>query len=134
MQKRNSDTAKEFVFAIENVVKDVSLSQSGCEVSEDGLVMIVSGASVNVCPKWFGKSTLQKSDGSVLLRGADGRTLQDYGKRQIWLKIGNNLKRYDFNVIEVTKPILSVSTCVTESKHIRIAREPFLKCGDRRDL
>ena len=63
--KAEPDTANEFVFAIENVVKDVILSQSGCEVSEDGLVMIDSGASVNVCPRWFGKSTLQKSDGSV---------------------------------------------------------------------
>ena len=90
--KAEPDTAKEFVFAIENVVKDVSLSQSGCEVSKDGLVMIDSGASLDVCPRWFGKSTLPKSDGSVLLRGADGKTLQDYGKRQVWLKIGNNLK------------------------------------------
>ena len=87
------------MFAIEHVVKDVSLSQSGCEVREDGLVMIDSEASVNVCHKWFGKSTLQKSDGSVLLQGADGRTLEDYGKRQIWLKIRNNLKRYDFHVV-----------------------------------
>ena len=30
--KADSDTAKEFVFATEYVVKDVSLSQSGCEV------------------------------------------------------------------------------------------------------
>ena len=49
--KVESDAGKEFVFAIENVVKDVSLSQSGCEVNEDGLVMIDSGASVNVCPE-----------------------------------------------------------------------------------
>ena len=70
--------------------------------------MTDTGASLNVCPKWFGESTLQKSNGSVLLRGADGRTLQDYGKRQIWLKIGNNLKRYDVHVVAVTKPILSV--------------------------
>ena len=28
---------------------------------------------------------------------------------KFWLKIGNNLKRYDFHVLEVTKPILSVS-------------------------
>ena len=34
--KADSDAAKEFVFAIENVVKDVSLSQFGCEVNEDG--------------------------------------------------------------------------------------------------
>ena len=97
--KAEPDTAKEFLFAIENVVKDVSLSQSGCEVGEDGLVMMDSGAPVNVCPKWFGKSTLQKSDGSVVL----------HGKRQIWLKIGNNLKRYDVHVVEVTKATLSVS-------------------------
>ena len=97
--KAEPDTAKEFLFAIENVVKDVSLSQSGCEVGEDGLVMIDSGAPINVCPKWFGKSALQKSDGSVLL----------HGKRQIWLKIGNNLKRYDVHVVEVTKATLSVS-------------------------
>ena len=42
--KEDSDARKKFVFAIENVIKDVSLS-------EDGLVMIDSEASVNVCPK-----------------------------------------------------------------------------------
>ena len=85
------------------------MSQSGWEVDEDGLVRIDSGASVNVCPKWFGESTPQESDGLVQLRGADGRTLQDPGKRQIWLKIGNNLRQYDFHVVEVTRPILSAS-------------------------
>ena len=69
-----SDAGNEFVIEIENVVKDVSLSRSGRELNEDGLVMIDCGASVIVCPKWFGESTLQKSDGSVQLRGADGRT------------------------------------------------------------
>ena len=51
VQQCDSDAAKEFVFTIENIVKDVSLSQCGCEVHEDGLVMIDSGASINVCPK-----------------------------------------------------------------------------------
>ena len=54
-------------------------------------------------------SILQESDRSGQLRGADGRTLQDYGKRQIWQKIGNNLRQNYFHVVEVTKPILSVS-------------------------
>ena len=66
--KVGSDASKEFVFTIENIVKDVSLSQSVCEVHEDGLVMIDSGASVNVCPKWFGECVLEKSDESVQLR------------------------------------------------------------------
>ena len=56
----DSDAATEFVFTIEN--KDVGLSPSGCEVHEDGLVMIDSGASDHVCPKWFGEPPrLQKT-------------------------------------------------------------------------
>ena len=47
--KVDSAAAKEYEFTIENVVKGVSLNQSGCEVHEDGVVMIDNGASVNVC-------------------------------------------------------------------------------------
>ena len=43
---------EKFVFTIENVISDVTLSQNGCAEREDGLVMIDSGASVNVCPSW----------------------------------------------------------------------------------
>ena len=80
--KAEPDTAKEFVFVIENVVKDVSLSQSGCEVSEDGLVMIDSGVSVNVCPKWFGKSPLQKSDGSTPRQRKASNLAEDRKQRE----------------------------------------------------
>ena len=78
--KVNSDAGKELVYALENVVRDVNFSQSGSEVH-------------NVCPKWFGESSLEISDGSVQLRGADGRKFQDYGKRKIWLQIGNHLRQ-----------------------------------------
>ena len=105
----NAETGEEFVFTIENVISDVTLSQDGCGEREDGLVMNDSGASVNVCPRWFGKSKLEQSDGTTCLRGANGKPLQEYGKRQIWLKIGVKTKRYDFHVVDVTKPILSVS-------------------------
>ena len=88
----NTETEKEFVFTIENVVSDVTLSQDGCAEREDGLVMVDSGASVNVCPKRFGKSKLQQSDGATRLRAADGNSLQEYGKRQIWLKISGQTK------------------------------------------
>ena len=76
--KVDSDAAKEFVFTIGNIVNDVSLSHCGCEVHQDGLVMIDSGASINVCSKWFGEYVPEKPDGSVQCRGADGRTLHDY--------------------------------------------------------
>ena len=58
---------------VENEIKDVNLSQGGCAEREDGLVMIDSGVSVNVCPKWFGNSKLEQSDGATCLRGANGK-------------------------------------------------------------
>ena len=89
------DAAKLFVFTIGNRVNDVTLSQSGCESHEDGGVMFGNGASVNVCPRWFGESALEQSDGTVRLWSADGRTLKEYGKRQIQLS-----KQYEFHVAE----------------------------------
>ena len=104
---------------IENVTSDVTLSQHNCEERENGLVMIDSGTSVNVCPKWFGKSKLEQSESVIRLRGADGKPIQEYGKRQIWLGIGGQTKRYDFHVVDVTKPILKEVTCVNmESRFI----------------
>ena len=82
----NAESGKEYVFTIEHEINDVNLSQDGCGEREDGLVMIDSGASVNVCSKWFGNSKLEQSDGATCLRGANGTPLQKYGKRQIWLK------------------------------------------------
>ena len=131
--KVDSDAAKEFVFTIGNIVKDVSLSQSGCEVHEDGLAMIDSGASVNVCPKWFAETVLEKSDGSVELRGANGRLLQDYGKRHIWLRIGSCLRQCDFHVVEVTKQILSVSYSCDNGIETHLAKQPSLKNGERHE-
>ena len=65
----DSDAAQGLVFTIENIVKDVSLNRSGCEGHEGGLVMIGSGASVNVCPKWFGESVLERPDGPSVKSG-----------------------------------------------------------------
>ena len=94
--KVDSDAAKEFVCTIENIVKDVTLSQSGCEGHEDGLVMIDSGASVNVCPRFGNLFLFNQTDHF----DSDVRTeeLQGYGKRQLWLIIGHYLRRYDFHV------------------------------------
>ena len=131
--KVDSDAAKEFVFTFENIVKDVSFSQGGCEVHEDGMVMTDSGASVNVCPKWFVETVLEKSDGSVELRGADGRTLQDYGIRHIRLRIGSRLRQCDFHVVEVTKQILSVSYLCEHGIETRLSKQPFLKYGERHE-
>ena len=52
--------------------------------THESLVMVDSGASVNVCPKWFGNSKREQSDDATCLRGANGKPLQEYGKRQIF--------------------------------------------------
>ena len=92
--------------------------------------MIDSGASFNVCRKWFANSKLEQSDGATCLRGANGKPLQEYGKRQIWLKIRGQTKRYDFHVVDVTKPILSVSCLCENGVEAHLAKESFLRFGD----
>ena len=116
----NAEPGKEYVYTIEHEINVVNLSQSVCGVNKieekitarnwdprtheqtardwdprthESLVMIDSGASVNVCPKWFGNSRLEQSDGATFC----GQT-----------------KRYDFHVVDVTKPILSAS-CLCEN-------------------
>ena len=98
--------------------------------THEGLVMIDSGASVNVCPKWFGNSRLEQSDGATCLRRANGQPLQEYGKRQIWLKICGQTKRYDFHVVDVTKPILSASCLCENGVETHLAKKSFLRFGD----
>ena len=108
-------------------VQDASLNQS----HEDGLVMIDSGASVFVCPTWFVLSSFKKPDWSVRLRSTDARTLQDYGKRRICLKIENHLKPYGFHVVDMTKPIQSASFLRDNGIETQLARQPFFKHGER---
>ena len=140
----NAEPDKEYVYTIEHEVNVVNLSQSGCGVNKieeqktardwdprthESLVMVDSGTSVNVCPKWFGNSKLEHYDDATCLRGANGKPLQEYGKRQIWLKICGQTKRYDFHV-DVTKPILSVSCLCENGVETHLAKESFLRFGD----
>ena len=79
----NAEPDKEYVYTIEHEVNVVNLSQSGCGVKKyiekkkarewdprthESLVMVDCGASVNVCPKWFGNSKLEQSDDATCLR------------------------------------------------------------------
>ena len=122
----NVKTGEEFVFTIENVINNVTLSQDGCAEREDELVIIDSGASVSVFPKWFGKSKLQQSDGITCLKGANGKPLHVDGKLQVWLKIGGKTKRYDFHLVDVTKPILSELPVRTRNRDTS-RRSPLLE-------
>ena len=101
--------------------------------THESLVMVDSGASVNVCPNWFGNSKLEQSDDATCLRGANGKPLQEYGKRQIWLKICGQTKRYDFHVVDVTKPILSVSCLCENGTETHLAKESFLRFGNEHE-
>ena len=109
----NAEPGKEYVYTIEHEINDVNLSQDGC-----------------VCPKWVGNSELEQSDGATCLRGANGKPLQEYGKRQIWLKICGQTKRLNFHVVNVTGPILSVSCLCEHGVETYLAKTSFLRFGD----
>ena len=47
-----------------------------------------------------------------------------------WLKICGQTKRYDFHVVDVTKPILSVSCLCENGVEAHLAKESFLRFGD----
>ena len=84
----------------------------------------------NMCPKWFGNSKLEQSDCATCLRGANGKPLQEYGKQQIWLRISDQTKRNDFHVVNVTKPIMSVSCLCEQRVDTHLAKNSFLMFGD----
>ena len=82
VEDTNAEPGKEYVYTIEHEVDVVNLNQSGCGVNKiderktardwdprthEGLVMIYSGASVNVCPKWFGNCV-----GQAIVQGDEG--------------------------------------------------------------
>ena len=101
--------------------------------THESLVMVDSGASVNVCPKWFGNTKLEQSDDATCLRGANGKPLQEYGKRRIWLKICGQTKQYDFHVVDVTEPILSASCLCENGAETHLAKESFLRFGNEHE-
>ena len=47
-ENANAEPGKEFVFTIESVISDVTLSQDGCDERENGLVMIAEPLSTCV--------------------------------------------------------------------------------------
>ena len=59
-----------------------------------------------------------------------GKPLQEYGKRQIWLNISGQTKRYDFHVVNVTKPILSASWLCEHGVETHLAKKSLLNFGD----
>ena len=80
-----AEPGKEYVFTVVNEINDVNLTQDGCVAREDGLMMIDSGAFVNVCPKWFWEL---QSWNSLMVRlvsevPTENRS-RNTEKRQIW--------------------------------------------------
>ena len=68
-----------------------------------------------------------------LVSRANGKPLKEYGKRQIRLKICGQTKRYDIHVVDVTKPILSVSFLCHDGTETHLTKESFLKFGNEHE-
>ena len=62
--------------------------------------------------------------------GANVKPLQENGKRQICLRICGQTERYDFHVVNVTKPILSVICLCEHGVETHLAEKSFLRFGD----
>ena len=73
---------------------------------------------------------MEQSDGATCLRGANGKTAPGIRKETDLAENGGQTKRYDFHVVDVTKPILSVSCLCENGVEAHLAKESFLRFGD----
>ena len=90
--------------------------------------MIDSGASVNVCPKWFGTPSCNSLMVRTCLRGANGEPLQEYRKATDLVEnLRSDENGDDFHVVDVTKPILSVSRLCEHGVETHLAKKSFLR-------
>ena len=73
----NAEPDTEYVYTIEhevnvgcgvNKIEEKKTARKWDPRTHESLVMVDSGASVNVCPKWFGNSKLEQSDDATCLR------------------------------------------------------------------
>ena len=81
-------------------------------------------------PCGFGTSSWNSLMVRLGLRGANGKPLKEYGKRQIWLRICGQTKRYDFRAVNVTKPILSASCLCEQGVETHLAKKSLLRFGE----
>ena len=105
----NAEPGKEYVYAIEHEINDVNLSQDGCVEREDGLVMIDSGVSVNKVQTENGCRNMERD-----------RFGQKFAVRR------NDMI---FHVVNVTKPILSVSCLCEQGVETHLAKKSFMRFG-----
>ena len=82
---------------------------------------------LSTCPKWFRNFKLEQSDGATCLRSANGKPLQEYGKRQIWLIICGQTKRYDFHVLNVDEADLECKLLVRTRSWNTLSKEILLE-------
>ena len=76
----------------------------------------------------------ESQDGKVglylLSQRCQRKTVAGIRKRQIWLKICGKTKLSDLHVVNVTKPILSVSCLCEHGVEIHLAKKSFLRSCD----
>ena len=87
-------------------------------------LMVDSGAECTVCgPYDFPEFPIREGGKDVRLHAADGRALKWYGRKSVSFEAHDGeVLRVEFNVVDVTRPILSVASMTDNGNQVFLGR------------
>ena len=109
-------------------------SRRGTDGREVMELLIDSGATEHVCGPQHFQDFETKSAPWVALRSATGQELEHYGEKRVHLKCGEVPLTITFQVVDVTKAILSVSKLIAKGVRAQLDGQPRLVHPDGSSL
>ena len=86
-------------------------------------LMVDSGADCTVCgPNDFPDFPVVRDGPEVKLHAADGRALKWYGRKSVSFEAHGERLSVEFNVVDVTRPILSVASWKSSRREQKVGR------------
>ena len=112
------------------VVSDDEMESCPADVE----ILVDSGAEVHVCPPAFGGALLSTIvPGRMTVRSAGGHIIPHYSCKSITLIVANMSVEVTFEVIEVTRAILSVRMLLAQGYQVTFTEEAsFIARGELR--
>ena len=76
-------------------------------------ILMDSGSTTHVCPKWFVKSDDIIEPKNIQMHMADGKTLLHYGSKEVKMKLEDGtFATLTFEIADVLVPIISVTKAI----------------------
>ena len=122
-EKKTSANVVEYLMTMEELNK-IAVCKNQDELTMVVLLLIDSGAFDHVCPKYFAEyaGLLPRLRDDCLVVAATGQEVKQYGTRVVGMRtLDNCIAEITFSVMNVTRPILSVSRLCQKGYSLQFA-------------